>query len=189
MAERDDDHKLPLDPTELERTTLYAGDDEQVERAIRDGVHDAATELKDPAAVRAWIDAARHSERRRRAGVIAFATVAGLVVAGAVWMSTAEAPQPAAGGSDSVAASFARQSARVRACLASHAGDLGDVDQIDIGFEIRTDGAVARATIAPARLAGTPLGRCVLEAAQRIRFAQQESPLSIRIPMPVRPGM
>jgi hypothetical protein len=92
---------------------------------------------------------------------------------------------PKSEGPDAVALTraFSQQMGPLRSCLDQHRGHLGGTQKLSIFFSIDRQGAVEQAALAPAALAATPMGECVLTAARAIRFGPQPQPASFRIPV------
>ena len=102
----------------------------------------------------------------------------------------AEAPEPVAsaapGSAPDPAAltrTFTQQMGPIQDCLTKHQQDLGNTKQLSIFFSIDRAGTVTQATLAAPSLTSTPLGQCVLGAADAIKFGPQPSPAAFRIPL------
>jgi hypothetical protein len=102
------------------------------------------------------------------------------------------APSPAAApaktGSDAAALtrSFQRQQGRLDQCFARFANDVEGQPRIALRFSIDATGAVERADLNPASLAGTELGGCILAAARATQFGAQPEPVVFTIPITAR---
>lgn len=226
MADHEDSHELPLDPSEWEQTELYQGDDPVIAEAI----HEARTQIFDDVPLTAReVTVAPPAPRRWRSGLwIAGALAVGI---GALMLvdryagSTASvapdaapaeerpaaAARPAADArpaavapADAAAAdiapadaaaeliptdytaAFRRSEPAVQRCLAEHGADAGEAEQLTLRFDIAADGTVERARVTPEAIAASELGRCLLEVARAARFAPQDQPVGIRIPLALR---
>jgi hypothetical protein len=58
--------------------------------------------------------------------------------------------------------------------------------QLTVRFQIEPSGAVKSAELAPASLAGTGLGGCILGVARRTRFPAGDAPVTFSIPITAR---
>jgi len=204
MAGNDDPRDLPLDPSDWESTELYRQDDPSIAAAI----HDAKTEILDePPAGMSEVTPAPMAPRRLGpwlwggaalvVGIGALAVVDHL--AGQSNTPSASAPAPARAlpapppdaGTDAApapipadfTAAFRRNQAAVQGCLVDHAADAGDAERVILRFDIRRDGTVEAARMTPDAIASTELGSCLLAIARGARFAPQQRPIGIRIPI------
>lgn len=92
--------------------------------------------------------------------------------------------RPAPG--EALGATFARHRAAVEGCLRTHAAQIEGAPELAVRFELAADGSVRRARVLPAPVDATPLGACLRQVAQSVRFAaQQRDGVSFRIPITV----
>ncbi len=92
-------------------------------------------------------------------------------------------PRPAPTSEERLTRAFASHRRAARACFERHALDLSGSPQVEIQFRIATSGRVESATLRPANLAATALGRCILGVASHVDFGPQERPLRFTIPL------
>lgn len=81
---------------------------------------------------------------------------------------------------------FRRRRARIERCVDRHTTGAAGTPRLELRLSIGRDGRVLDATLRPPALNATPLGRCIAQVAQSIRFAQQPSDTSIMIPIELR---
>ncbi|UJR81190.1 protein kinase domain-containing protein [Sandaracinus amylolyticus] len=93
---------------------------------------------------------------------------------------SAEPPDEAA----AIQRAFATHTAEIRRCFASAPPDAAH--DLVLRFSIDTSGSVQRVELAPAEVASTAPGQCVIQRARAIRFPTTSSPRSFRIPIEVR---
>ncbi|HJL14059.1 MAG TPA: protein kinase [Sandaracinaceae bacterium LLY-WYZ-13_1] len=96
--------------------------------------------------------------------------------------------RPRGGRAAALTAAFERRQPQLRRCFSEHTLELEGRPQITIRFEVGRSGAVESATLSPAALAPTALGRCLLGVARDTSFASQPAPVAFRIPIRVRGG-
>ena len=78
---------------------------------------------------------------------------------------------------------FSRRQGKVESCFATHAAALEGAPQLSVHFVVSTQGKVTEASLEPSALSGTPLGRCLLEAARGTAFGPQPEEVSFHIPI------
>jgi eukaryotic-like serine/threonine-protein kinase len=78
---------------------------------------------------------------------------------------------------------FERRSRQVEACFDRHAAGLEGQPRLSLRFRVGTSGQVLGVELSPPAVAGTALGRCLLEVAQTTRFQPQREELSFHIPI------
>jgi hypothetical protein len=90
-----------------------------------------------------------------------------------------------AGGVDAAALTrtFSRHMGPIRSCLATDREAVASTRQMSILFSVDAQGRVTEATLSPASLQTTEMGRCVVGAARGIPFGPQPKPTSFRIPI------
>ena len=81
---------------------------------------------------------------------------------------------------------FNRRRAALSACFEQHTHGTEGRPQLSIRFSIDRRGSVTEAELAPAAIASTPLGRCLVGVARSTQFGRRAEPLSFRIPITVR---
>ncbi len=77
-----------------------------------------------------------------------------------------------------------RRGGALRSCFGRHA-DVEGNPQITLRITVERDGTVGEATILPAELQGTGLGRCLEDVAKQTQFGTQLSRTTFRIPVTV----
>ena len=85
---------------------------------------------------------------------------------------------------DPLAAAFAKQQPAIEGCFRDQAS--GVTPEISIKFTIDKDGAVQKADMTPADVAGLPVGQCILGIAKQTRFPPQSGPITFSIPLRAR---
>lgn len=103
---------------------------------------------------------------------------------GASLPGKAAKPVEASSGS-SITAAFQKQRGRVEGCFRQNAADTS-TPQLTIRFQVEANGSVRSADLAPASVAGTPLGACIRGVAQSTRFPAGDAPVSFTIPITAR---
>lgn len=187
-----DDHNLPLDPDDYERTELYREDDPEIDAAI----HAAKTEVKDPDEVRRYIESARGSPPRYNGFWLGVA-VGAAVTAGAFGAYMALRAQPAREASapatsvdtsrgEAFRARLAGRASEIHRCLGEFSGDLAGAEELAVRLAIRADGTVASAEMVPRELNSTAAGACILAIAREVRFAAGREPVTVRIPISIQ---
>jgi len=78
---------------------------------------------------------------------------------------------------------FGRKQARVETCFQTHGKAAGAVPQLAILFKVDTQGRVQQAGLLPENVAGTALGKCLLDVARSTQFGPQQREVSFRIPI------
>ncbi len=78
---------------------------------------------------------------------------------------------------------FASHRRAIQACYESHTVELSGTPRVEIQFRIDRAGDVEAVALAPANLATTALGECILGVARAVRFGPQERPLRFSIPV------
>ncbi len=79
-----------------------------------------------------------------------------------------------------------KQQPAVEGCFREHAAGVTGTPEIAIKFSIDKEGAVQRADLTPADLAGLPLGQCLLGIAKGTKFPPQSGPVTFTIPLRAR---
>ena len=79
-----------------------------------------------------------------------------------------------------------RQGGAIQGCFQKYVAKVGGTPQVTISFRIDPAGSVTSASLAPAALAGTPLGGCILSIARRTSFPPQGTPVAFSIPITAR---
>jgi serine/threonine protein kinase len=92
-------------------------------------------------------------------------------------------PAPDPGGAVALSRRFARQEGALEACFERHAASLEGQPQIAVKFDVAASGVVKDASLSPASLTPTPLGRCLTGVARATDFGDQEKPLRFTIPI------
>jgi hypothetical protein len=82
-----------------------------------------------------------------------------------------------------LAQTFGQQKAKITGCFKQHAVDVSGAPELSIRIEIGTDGSVTSAELAPAELAATELGKCILAVTRATRFDPQPEPVAFRVPI------
>lgn len=90
-----------------------------------------------------------------------------------------------AGGTGALTAAFRKQKGKIRSCFKTHSDDLPPQPQISILFHLAPSGKVTGASLSPAPVTKTGLGKCILSVAHQTRFPSQASAISFRIPVTV----
>jgi len=85
-----------------------------------------------------------------------------------------------------LARAFDKQKAGVVRCLHQHAGALPAEAALSVRIELDAGGAVKAASVSPDTLAQSPVGQCVVTAAQSMQFGAQESAMAFRVPLTAR---
>ncbi|MCU0665193.1 MAG: hypothetical protein MUC50_23060, partial [Myxococcota bacterium] len=83
---------------------------------------------------------------------------------------------------------FKKQEGKIRQCFESHALELKGAPEITFRFEIAPDGRVQSASLSPASLASTPLGKCLTRVAVNTPFPALSKSASFTIPVKARRG-
>jgi hypothetical protein len=91
--------------------------------------------------------------------------------------------RPAAPDPEALSRTFARKQQKVQACFSKHASSEGELPQLTLHFHVAASGVVESATVQPAALAETPLGRCLRDVAKSTRFGLLEKGVSFHIPI------
>jgi len=81
---------------------------------------------------------------------------------------------------------FGARRKEVEACFTQHSAALEGAPRVQVDFEISAKGQVTQASLDPAAIENTALGRCILQVAQATRFPKQPSSLRFRIPLTAR---
>jgi hypothetical protein len=92
--------------------------------------------------------------------------------------------QPSAG--ETFSASFSRRTQEIRHCFSEHSKRTASELELSLRFEVARDGRVSSATLQPASIGSTPLGKCLVEVANATRFARQPNPVAFHIPLSVQ---
>lgn len=82
-----------------------------------------------------------------------------------------------------VTAAFGARQSAVQRCFSQAASGISGAPQVTVHFAIGADGAVRSATIAPAAIANTALGSCLLSVAQGTTFPALGKNLNFSIPI------
>jgi len=82
-----------------------------------------------------------------------------------------------------VTAAFGVRQGAVQRCFSQAASGISGAPQVTVHFGIGADGAVRSATIAPAAIANTALGACLLSVAQGTKFPALGKNLNFSIPI------
>ena len=82
-----------------------------------------------------------------------------------------------------LARSFDKQKQGVVRCLRDHVSELPAEAALSVRIELDTSGVVKSASVSPDTLAQTPVGQCVVTAAQSMQFGTQTSALAFRVPL------
>jgi serine/threonine-protein kinase len=85
-----------------------------------------------------------------------------------------------------ITAAFQKQRGRIEACFRAESNAAGAQPQLTIRFQIEASGAVRTAELAPAAVAGSALGACILGVARGTRFPASDAPVSFTIPITAR---
>lgn len=100
---------------------------------------------------------------------------------------SAPAPPPkaprvsvAAAGGAPLAQAFQRQGGKIQRCFEQNPGE---VQGISVRFQIDATGKVQNAAVAPAAVAGTPLGACIAAVARATSFGPQPEAVAFSIPI------
>jgi len=100
------------------------------------------------------------------------------------------AVRPTRSGADAsgstLTAAFQKQRGRVEACFRAESNVAATQPQLTIRFQIEASGAVRTAELAPAAVAGSALGACILGVARGTRFPASDAPVSFTIPITAR---
>lgn len=86
---------------------------------------------------------------------------------------------------DSLSAAFARKQGRIQACFDSYGANAAAGPRLALRFRISAQGRVRSAELIPNRQTSTPLGQCLLQVAESVRFPAQSEPIAFRIPIEV----
>lgn len=81
---------------------------------------------------------------------------------------------------------FAGQQGAVQACFSQNADGLEGSPQISVHFKVAGQGSIQAATLSPAALGSTALGKCVLGVAKKTRFPALGKDVSFSIPITAR---
>lgn len=92
-------------------------------------------------------------------------------------------PSRATSGAD-ISAAFQKQRGRVEACFRKN--PEMSTPQLSIQFRVEASGAVRSAALAPAAIANSPLGSCILAVARSTTFPPGDAALSFSIPITAR---
>jgi hypothetical protein len=84
-----------------------------------------------------------------------------------------------------LARAFQRQEGKIQSCFAQSSATGGE-PPITVRFQIDASGAVGKALVSPASVAGTPLGQCIAGVAASTKFDPQPEPVSFSIPIAAR---
>jgi hypothetical protein len=85
-----------------------------------------------------------------------------------------------------LARAFDKQKAGVVHCLRQHAAELPAEAALSVRIELDAGGAVKAASVSPDTLAQSPVGQCVVSAAQGMQFGTQDSAMAFRVPLTTR---
>ncbi len=81
---------------------------------------------------------------------------------------------------------FAKQQSKLQGCFERHAADVEGRPRLSLGFDVSENGTVRAATLTPASVAGTSLGRCLLKVARGTEFSSRKAPVRFTIPIQAR---
>jgi eukaryotic-like serine/threonine-protein kinase len=99
----------------------------------------------------------------------------------------AKAPRPTADvAGSSLTAAFQRQRGRIEACFRAEPTSAAQQPQLTIRFQVEASGAVRSVDLAPASVASSALGGCILGVARSTRFPAGDAPVSFTIPITAR---
>jgi serine/threonine protein kinase len=84
---------------------------------------------------------------------------------------------------EEVAQAFSRQKGRVITCLDEHPADMEGAPQLTLRLTVSVAGDVTEAKLLPDSITGRPVGTCVAQAVQTMRFPGQAQPTTFRIPL------
>jgi hypothetical protein len=87
---------------------------------------------------------------------------------------------------DPLSAAFAKNQPEIEGCFRDKAANVSGAPEVSVRFTIDKEGTVQRAELAPAELAGVPLGQCILAVARKTQFPAQAAPATFRIPLRAR---
>ncbi len=87
---------------------------------------------------------------------------------------------------DPYSRALSKKSAQIQSCFEANADAIANVTKVVIRFEVDAQGKVSDASITPAELDNSPLGRCVVGVAKTTEFPAEGSPLTLRIPISTR---
>jgi len=99
--------------------------------------------------------------------------------------STGASTRPATD-SERLTAAFAKKQGAVQGCFTQSAGQLEGSPQVSVHFKISGGGGIQAATLAPAALASTSLGQCILSVARSTQFPALGKDVAFSIPITAR---
>jgi len=91
---------------------------------------------------------------------------------------------------DAVALSrkFKAKQPQIESCFRQQTEQVVGMPRVSVRFEVDRAGKVTRASLTPAALSQTPLGRCLLQTAEAARFGELTEPVAFSIPITAHRG-
>jgi len=92
-------------------------------------------------------------------------------------------PAPAPPDADTLSRKFRAKQPQIESCFRQQTEQVVGMPRVSVRFEVDRTGKVTRASLSPAALSATPLGRCLLQTAEAARFGQLTEPVAFSIPI------
>ncbi|MEO8180941.1 MAG: protein kinase [Deltaproteobacteria bacterium] len=98
------------------------------------------------------------------------------------------APAPAQPDAATLSRKFRAKQPQIESCFRQQTEQVVGMPRVSVRFEVDRTGKVTRASLSPAALSATPLGRCLLQTAEAARFGQLTEPVAFSIPITAQRG-
>jgi hypothetical protein len=83
---------------------------------------------------------------------------------------------------------FKAKQPQIESCFRRQTEQVVGTPRVSVRFEVDRAGKVTRASLSPATLSETPLGRCLLQTAETARFGELTEPVAFSIPITAHRG-
>ena len=83
---------------------------------------------------------------------------------------------------------FKAKQPQIESCFRHQTEQVVGTPRVSLRFEVDRAGKVTRASLSPAALSATPLGRCLLQTAEAARFGELTKPVAFSIPITAHRG-
>jgi serine/threonine-protein kinase len=97
-------------------------------------------------------------------------------------------PAPAQPDADALSRKFRAKQPQIESCFRQQTEQVEGMPRVSVRFEVDRTGKVTRASLSPATLATTALGRCLLQTAEAARFGELTEPVAFSIPITAQRG-
>jgi serine/threonine-protein kinase len=85
-------------------------------------------------------------------------------------------------GQDYFTKRFAKRSGAIKQCVTKHAADFEGTPTVKVSIKVATSGKVSSASLSPANLGASPLGKCIIGVARGINFGRIQEEVRVTIP-------